>query len=161
MLRGTVFLCYNYKMLHTISQKIKFITTLLAVLALNSPLASIATELTSSQGEITAVPNQNFSINVDQATIIKGYTVKAFADNLKLSLDPGTLNEATQIEAIELNEKIDLPWRLNILTILFILILNIKKLQTMSNRYFFMTKIITAGVLCQPKITQVKSLSAH
>ncbi|KKR30945.1 MAG: Peptidase S11 D-alanyl-D-alanine carboxypeptidase 1, partial [Candidatus Falkowbacteria bacterium GW2011_GWF2_39_8] len=114
--RETYFLCYNYKMPNNISQKIKYTFILSVVLIFATPITTIAAETTAVSADNTAAANQYYSINVDQATIIKGYTVKAFNDNLKLSLDPGTLNEATPIEAIELNEKIELPWRVNILS---------------------------------------------
>jgi len=56
--------------------------------------------------------NRFYHINLSEETIVKGYTVNAFDGALKLSLTPGVLNKATGIEAIELNEKIDLPWQL-------------------------------------------------
>ncbi|PIT95559.1 hypothetical protein COT96_00580 [Candidatus Falkowbacteria bacterium CG10_big_fil_rev_8_21_14_0_10_38_22] len=57
--------------------------------------------------------NNYYSINLDQATITKGYTVSAFADSLKLSLMPGILKDSTRVEIVELNEPIDLPWQLD------------------------------------------------
>lgn len=60
--------------------------------------------------EDSALPNEEFHINLDKETIAKGYTVSAFADSLKLSLVPGILSESTDVQVIKLNEKIDMPW---------------------------------------------------
>ncbi len=57
--------------------------------------------------------NQEYSIYLDKATIAKGYTVSAFEDNLKLSLVPGILSEATDVEIIKLNEEMEMPWQLD------------------------------------------------
>ena len=57
--------------------------------------------------------NQYYFINLDQATIIKGYTVSAFADELKLSLVPGILSEATGVDVIQINEGMPTPWQLD------------------------------------------------
>ncbi len=58
-------------------------------------------------------PNRLFSINLDTATIAKGFTVSAFDQALKLSLIPGILSQSTGVEAVELNEPVDVPWQLN------------------------------------------------
>ncbi len=57
--------------------------------------------------------NPEYSIRLDKATIAKGYTVSAFEDNIKLSLVPGILSEATGVEIIKLNEEIEMPWQLD------------------------------------------------
>lgn len=63
--------------------------------------------------EITqAAANRSYFINLDKETIKKGYTVSAFNEALKLSLVPGVLSEPTGVDAIELNETIDVPWQL-------------------------------------------------
>lgn len=63
--------------------------------------------------ENPANPNINFSINLDRQTIARGYTVNAFNNGLKLSLVPGILSDQTNVEIIDLKEKIDLPWELD------------------------------------------------
>ncbi len=55
--------------------------------------------------------NKEYSIGLDKETIAKGYTVEAF-DALRFSLVPGILSEATQVEVLELNEEMPLPWNL-------------------------------------------------
>lgn len=106
-----------------ISQKIKFTLSFLILLIIGSlvyPAVSHAVVLNTNEEILPPVllnnstTNPTYTISVDQATITKGYTVKAFNEDLKLSLDPGTLNEATKIEIIELKEKIEQPWQLNI-----------------------------------------------
>jgi D-alanyl-D-alanine endopeptidase (penicillin-binding protein 7) len=59
------------------------------------------------------IPNREYYINLDKATIAKGYTVGAFENNLKLSLVPGILSEATGVEMVELNEEMETPWQLD------------------------------------------------
>jgi len=61
------------------------------------------------------VENKKFNIILDKETILKGYTVSAFSDKLKLSLVPGILSEDTEviIEEIGDNEVIS-PWNLNL-----------------------------------------------
>ena len=67
----------------------------------------------SSSAEKTESLNKYFSINLDKDTIAKGYTVSAFGDKLKLSLVPGILDEATQVEVYELHEDLPDPWKLD------------------------------------------------
>ncbi|MDD5032288.1 MAG: RlpA-like double-psi beta-barrel domain-containing protein [Patescibacteria group bacterium] len=57
--------------------------------------------------------NQYYSINLDKATIAKGYTVAAFNNELKLSLVPGILSEATGVEIAQINENMPTPWQLD------------------------------------------------
>ncbi|MDD5072031.1 MAG: RlpA-like double-psi beta-barrel domain-containing protein [Patescibacteria group bacterium] len=58
-------------------------------------------------------PNQYYFINLDKATIAKGYTVTSFADELKLSLVPGILSEATGVDVVQINEDMPSPWQLD------------------------------------------------
>ncbi|MDD5294856.1 MAG: serine hydrolase [Patescibacteria group bacterium] len=58
-------------------------------------------------------PNQYYFINLDKATIAKGYTVGAFNDELKLSLVPGILSEATGVDVAQINENMPTPWQLD------------------------------------------------
>jgi len=58
------------------------------------------------------IDNKSYSINLDYATIKKGYTVTDESKKLKLSLVPEILNQATRVNIIKLNEEMDLPWRL-------------------------------------------------
>lgn len=60
-----------------------------------------------------AAVNPQYHINLDKATIAKGYTVSAFNDGLKLSLVPGILSEDTGVDVLELNEPLEMPWRLD------------------------------------------------
>ncbi|RLC38665.1 hypothetical protein DRH27_01750 [Candidatus Falkowbacteria bacterium] len=63
---------------------------------------------------ISAEPiNKEYHINLDKPTILKGYTVSSFNNNIKLSLVPGILSEATAVEVIELNEDLDMPWQVD------------------------------------------------
>ncbi|PIR12718.1 hypothetical protein COV49_04535 [Candidatus Falkowbacteria bacterium CG11_big_fil_rev_8_21_14_0_20_39_10] len=57
--------------------------------------------------------NREYFINLDKATIAKGYTVAAFEDILKLSLAPGILSEDTGVDVWEINESVDMPWNLD------------------------------------------------
>ena len=66
----------------------------------------------NEQQEIKDV-NEYYKIKIDKETIIKGYTVASFNSNIKLSLVPETLNEATEVEVINLNEPLKLPWQVN------------------------------------------------
>lgn len=56
--------------------------------------------------------NEKFSINLDKATIAKGYTVTAFDDSLKLSLVPGILSESTRVDCEIISEDMPIPWNL-------------------------------------------------
>lgn len=62
---------------------------------------------------ISAPVNESFFINLDKETIARGYTVTAFEDSLKLSLVPGILSESTGVDIVKLNEKIDMPWKVD------------------------------------------------
>ncbi len=60
--------------------------------------------------------SHDYHINLDQATIAKGYTVSAFTtenSSLKLSLVPGILSEATGVDMKLLDEKMDMPWQVD------------------------------------------------
>jgi len=59
------------------------------------------------------IANPQFFINLDQATIAKGYTVAAFADKLKLSLVPGILSESTGVLVEEIVENMPTPWQMD------------------------------------------------
>jgi D-alanyl-D-alanine endopeptidase (penicillin-binding protein 7) len=63
------------------------------------------------RAEETEIENKYYKLNIDHATLAKGYTVSAF--DLKLSLVPGILSSSTDVEIIELHEPIDEPWSLN------------------------------------------------
>ena len=67
------------------------------------------------QAEDTVDKNKYYSLNIDQPTIAKGYTVSAF-DKLKLSLVPGILSEATNVDVVELAEEHVLPWSLDLIS---------------------------------------------
>lgn len=57
--------------------------------------------------------NPQYHINLDKATIAKGYTVSAFGGGLKLSLVPGILSEDTDADVLELDEPLEMPWQLD------------------------------------------------
>lgn len=57
--------------------------------------------------------NQQYCINIDKATIKKGYTVNAFNNSLKLSLVPGILKDSTKVLIDEINEDMAFPWQFN------------------------------------------------
>lgn len=59
------------------------------------------------------VEKKQFSINLDQATIARGYTVSAFNDYIKLSLVPGILDESTGVLIEEIADaEMTFPWKL-------------------------------------------------
>jgi D-alanyl-D-alanine endopeptidase (penicillin-binding protein 7) len=58
-----------------------------------------------------ATANAVYSINLDNISISKGYTVNGF-NELKLSLIPGILKDATPVEIIRLDENFSQPWNL-------------------------------------------------
>jgi len=62
--------------------------------------------------------NEFYNINLDKATIDKGYTVNGF-DELKMSLVPGILNEATDVEIVKINEEMEMPWELEKISNIF------------------------------------------
>lgn len=55
--------------------------------------------------------NKYYFINLDKATIAKGYTVQAFDFAIKLSLIPGILDEDTGVDVVELHENMPEPWQ--------------------------------------------------
>ncbi len=57
--------------------------------------------------------NPSYYLNLDKKTIDKGYTVSAFGGEIKLSLTPGILSDATGVEIIEISEPMDAPWQLD------------------------------------------------
>lgn len=75
-------------------------------------LTLLAGAFVYAQEDQTAEENRYYTINLDAATIARGYTVSVFDNALKLSLTPGILNRSTGVDALELNEKIDGPWQL-------------------------------------------------
>ena len=87
----------------------------LIFLSLFLPLVAGGFVFAQSEGKIgeEAIANSQYAIRLDKATIAKGYTVGAFADKIKLSLVPGILNEATEVEIIQLNEEMEMPWQLD------------------------------------------------
>ena len=91
----------------------KYLMTLVSLSFVFLTLGHVASADESQVALLTQEPlNREYSIRLDKATIAKGYTVTAF-DELKLSLVPGILNEATPVEIIELNEEMPTPWHLD------------------------------------------------
>ncbi len=60
---------------------------------------------------LPAKAQDNYQIFLDQPTIEKGYTVVSADDNLKLSLTPGILSEASLVEINRVEEMV-MPWDL-------------------------------------------------
>ncbi|MBI4779437.1 serine hydrolase [Candidatus Falkowbacteria bacterium] len=90
------------------SQPAKAIIIFLLILT----LAAMAGDFVYAVETPETAPNQSYFINLDKQTIAKGYTVSSFNDALKLSLVPGILSESTGVDAVLLNETIDVPWQL-------------------------------------------------
>lgn len=78
------------------------------ILLTSALLCVLALPALSEEG----IVNKYYNLNIDHATLAKGYTVEAF-DKLKLSLVPGVLSSSTDVEIIELHEPIDEPWQLH------------------------------------------------
>jgi len=106
-----MFLCYNYIVIISLSQmnyfkkiQISILITLLTFLVGSFVLAD----------EIEPIlANPQSYINLDKATIAKGYTVTAFSDKLKLSLVPGILDESTGVLIEEIVENMPTPWQMD------------------------------------------------
>ena len=64
------------------------------------------------------IENQYF-ININQATADKGYTVKAFGGSFSIILPRGAAKQATGIEIRKIDEDLSLPWQLNKLSEIF------------------------------------------
>ena len=75
-------------------------------------LAQTAGGFVYAQKNNISSQNNFYFINLDKKTIVRGYTVGAFKDVLKLSLTPGILSDSTGVEIVELNEEMDEPWQL-------------------------------------------------
>jgi hypothetical protein len=60
--------------------------------------------------------NKYFFIHLDHPTIEKGYTVTAFDDEIKLSLVPGILSEDTGVDVVQINESMESPWNLDMVS---------------------------------------------
>lgn len=91
-------------------RRISFLVFLILVLTttiLNPILAQ------NNESKIEEPQNETFAINLDYKTIEKGYTVASFDNKIKLSLVPGILSEATNVEVIDLNEPLQMPWSLD------------------------------------------------
>lgn len=95
-------------------KKFSSISLSILILLLISPLQTFSAEPVKELRAIAkTVPSTSFNINIDKATIDKGYTVTAFNDDLKLSLVPGILSEATPVEIHILDEPLEMPWSLD------------------------------------------------
>ena len=77
---------------------------------------SVIAENNEAAGEAAPSLNRYYSININKPTIVKGYTVAAFGDNLKLSLVPGILEEATGVRIVELREPLTMPWNIDLIS---------------------------------------------
>lgn len=82
------------------------------IVFLSLTLALAAGSLVYAEENVLPPANRSYFINLDQATIAKGYTVGAFDGAIKLSLIPGILSGATGVDLTELNEITSGPWQL-------------------------------------------------
>lgn len=92
--------------------KKKFLQYLLILSFIISPFCVSAEAI----GLTAVLENNLYSINLDKATIAKGYTVSGFGDKLKLSLVPGILDQDTRVEILELHEELPLPWQMDMIS---------------------------------------------
>lgn len=65
----------------------------------------------ATEGEVLA--ENQYHININQATAEKGYVVKALAGQLNLILPKGVVKEATGVDIKKVDEAMDLPWQLD------------------------------------------------
>jgi len=100
-------LCYNYICMVGQSQISKAI-----IFFLTLTLAQMAGSFIYASEPGVASENRFYFINLDQQTAAKGYTASAFNGAIKLAFTAKALNQASGLEIIELNEKIDNPWQL-------------------------------------------------
>jgi D-alanyl-D-alanine endopeptidase (penicillin-binding protein 7) len=94
----------------------KYLIFLPVIILITAGLAAFSClyyPLSASEGITASDLNQYYRININKETIDRGFTVAAFNDALKLSLVPGILQEATDVEIIRLNEILPMPWRLD------------------------------------------------
>jgi D-alanyl-D-alanine endopeptidase (penicillin-binding protein 7) len=106
---------------------IKIYLSLLTVILLASSYFILPFNLFSRQvaadeamvDDETGETNRYFSIQLDEPTIARGYTVSAFNSALKLSLVPGILSGPTAVEVIELHEEMPWPWSLDRLSAVY------------------------------------------
>jgi len=67
----------------------------------------------AAENEIEPQPeNRSVVISLTDQAAAKGDTVSVFDNAFKLTLGPGAVSSSTEIEVMELNEKIDTPWQL-------------------------------------------------
>ncbi|HOZ53562.1 MAG TPA: RlpA-like double-psi beta-barrel domain-containing protein [bacterium] len=91
-------------------KRIALVLIFLFLLFSKNVLASEAENILTSKTE-----NKKFNIILDKETILKGYTVSAFSDKLKLSLVPGILSEDTEVAIEEINpSEVISPWNLDL-----------------------------------------------
>jgi serine-type D-Ala-D-Ala endopeptidase (penicillin-binding protein 7) len=71
---------------------------------------AVAEEGASSETSLPGA-NQVYNIFLDKSTVERGYTVSAFSGELKLSLTPKILAQATEVEIVDIKEPLPLPWK--------------------------------------------------
>jgi D-alanyl-D-alanine carboxypeptidase len=73
---------------------------------LSAAVVSPSTEI------ITATDSASAIVSLDKETALRGYSLSAFDGKFKLSFDPETLSDATNIEAKIISEDLPAPWKL-------------------------------------------------
>lgn len=93
-----------------LSRKFNAILLILSVLSISAGFVYADDGIVNNSAQSV---NKEYHINLDKPTIAKGYTVSAFDSGLKLSLVPGILSDDTGVDVLKLNEKMEMPWRLD------------------------------------------------
>ncbi|MDP3042989.1 MAG: RlpA-like double-psi beta-barrel domain-containing protein [bacterium] len=93
-----------------LSRKFNAILLILSVLSISAGFVYADDDIVNNSAQSV---NKEYHINLDKPTIAKGYTVSAFDNSLKLSLVPGILSDDTGVDVLELNEEMEMPWRLD------------------------------------------------
>jgi D-alanyl-D-alanine endopeptidase (penicillin-binding protein 7) len=74
--------------------------------------ASSSDKLLTTSAAGTAIKNPAYNIFLDQATIVKGYTVSGFDNNIKLSLLPNLFSQPTKVEIQQITDPMPEAWKL-------------------------------------------------
>ena len=86
----------------------------LTLVLLGDPKSALGDSVQEDNDPTIDSISHDYHINLDQATIAKGYTVSAFntkTSGLKLSFVPEILSEATGVDMRLLDENMDMPWQ--------------------------------------------------
>lgn len=86
----------------------------LTLVLLGDPGSALGDSVQADNNPTIDSISHSYHINLDQATIAKGYTVSAFntrTSGLKLSLVPEILGEQTGVDMALLDENMEMPWQ--------------------------------------------------